>query len=933
MWLPTRSVESGGSDSAMRLHAPTVLAAAWRALDTPGLGPTERLKARFAFMEYALIYLVTGLAAEVAASGADWPAVWWPHLDKLERATLGEWNQVAVELARVVARKPEPALPGFAAVLVRREGRGVERTEAARALDEHLRPARNGEAHGEAAGPEYAQARLQDLAEPFRVFAAGLGRAFRHPPHVATRCRYLPSGTFDAELVPLVGVDLAPQAAELDAPLVEHRVFFLTELGIPVYAPPLLVRATFPKRTLPELRLFKRWVRGQGPHFVDPATGAVDLLPVEARGPREWIESGLDVELRQPVVGPRSKLLPGADAAEEPPEVPGFRLHERVGVGGTGRVYRGESEDGSLPGPLAIKVLDRAVAGDPRQRDRLRREFEVMRTLTSPHTVRVHRLIEDAPAGPTLVMEYVDGADLRAWCAESPRSREQAALVTAEVLQSLAEAHRRGIVHRDIKPGNVLVDRQGHARVADFGIARVLDAEPLTRTIDALGTLTWAAPEQLRASREVDHRADLYAVGRLLGFLVSGSERPEDHIAGLPGGLQAVYRKATAEDPDDRFPDAQAFLEALRLAASERFHGSPFSTGAEVDALVVEPAAIEALPGVWVHRARDHLLGDTVSVVVAENGDAAKQRLRAWLRAQGRAGPLGRIDPRRLPDGLEYCVLPLEDSRVAVAALRGELPRSRPEPPPRRRGMEPDPPRRPAPTPVVVQEEPPPPRAASEPPPWRPNLASALGAGGAALALRAVSLAVPPVGIAANALGSVSAALRTGARPVAATHGKPPYLGAWAEGTPEARPRLLARRLDDLGLVAHAQAHAQGRIVLRPESWALLQSAPLRPAWESLVDPTDRWAPAVAKHVSGLRNRRELLQALVDLERVLSSPEPPSSELARRVKVLFGVLYSIVLLGAQGVAPSRMAPWIILHDRTWCAADPTNPHRPRPLGE
>lgn len=932
MLFPTRSVESGSSDSAMRHRAPTVLAAAWRALNAPGLGPAYRLKARFAFVEHALVYLVTGLAAEVGIRGGRWPAAWNDLVGRLEKPTLGQWNQAAEELARVLARERENYLPGFVAVFFRRNGGRFERTEAARALDA-LRQLRNRDAHGVAGSDEHALDQLQALAEPFRAFVLGLGQVLRHPPYVATECRRVRNGTFATGLVRLIGGDPAAMVAELEDAVREHEVFFLTELGIPLYAPPLLLRRTFGGRALPELRLFKGWQEGIGPCFVDPATGAVDPLPDPARSPREWLEGQIDVELRQPVVGPRSRLLSGDDSGEDPPEVPGFRLHERVGVGGTGRVYRGESEDGRPPGPLAIKVLDRAVAGDPRQHDRLRREFEIMRALTSPHTVRVHHFIEDAPAGPTLVMEYVDGTDLRAWCAGGPRSREEAVIVTAGVLQSLAEAHRRGIVHRDIKPGNVLIDRHSHARVTDFGIARILDAEPLTRTIDALGTLAWAAPEQLRASREVDHRADLYAVGRILGFLVSASERPEDHLAQLPGGLQAVYRKATAEDPEDRFPDAQAFLEALRLAATERFHGSPFSTGVEVDALVVEPAAVEALPGVWVHRARDHVLGDAVSVVVAENGDAARRRLHDWLRSQGRAGPLGRVTPRRLRDGLEYCVLPVEDSAEAVAALRGELPPARPKPPPTPVVVEPEPPRRAPPTPAVVEEEAPPPRAAPEPPPWRPTLVPALGAGGAALALRAVSLAVPPVGIAASVLGSVSAALGKGAAPVASTRGKPPYLGTWAERVPEGRPRVIARRLDDLGLLVHAQAHAAGRIVLRPESWALLQSAPLRPAWESLVDPTDRWAPAVAKHVAGLRNRRELLQTLIDLDGVVSCPEPVSPELARRAKVLFGVLYTIVLLGAQGVSVARMAPWITVHDRTWCAADPKDPRRPRPLGE
>jgi len=252
-------------------------------------------------------------------------------------------------------------------------------------------------------------------------------------------------------------------------------------------------------------------------------------------------------------------------AAELPPATLGaaLELGEELGRGGMGAVYRARHL--GLGRTVAVKLLPAARAAEPEFRRRFEREARALAMLNHPHIVAVHDCGQ-ADGQPYIVMEYVDGQPLSALL---PLPPARAAAVVAEVCEALAYAHARGIVHRDIKPANVLLDGDGRVKVADFGIARLIDSEApgwaITAADRAAGTPHYQAPEAL-AGAAPDARMDIYAAGVLLYETITGRP-PLGAFAPLPGALDAVVRRALAPDPAQRFADAQAMRRAL-LAAS-----------------------------------------------------------------------------------------------------------------------------------------------------------------------------------------------------------------------------------------------------------------------------------------------------------------------------------------------------------------------------
>lgn len=202
-------------------------------------------------------------------------------------------------------------------------------------------------------------------------------------------------------------------------------------------------------------------------------------------------------------------------------EIGHYRLGDRIGVGGMGEVF--EAYDERLDRPVAIKLIRPSQASDPRNRERLRREARASAQLDHPSIVRVYDLVEkDEVCG--LVMEYVPGLTLAARLAEAPLSIAEAVRFGIEILEALAEAHRHGIVHRDLKTENVLVTPDGHVKVFDFGIAKRIDTgdeASLTSDGSLLGTFRAMSPEQIRGEK-LDSRSDLFAFGSLLYELVTG---------------------------------------------------------------------------------------------------------------------------------------------------------------------------------------------------------------------------------------------------------------------------------------------------------------------------------------------------------------------------------------------------------------------------
>ena len=268
-----------------------------------------------------------------------------------------------------------------------------------------------------------------------------------------------------------------------------------------------------------------------------------------------------------------------------------YELDGVVGRGGMAEVYR--ARDIRLDRIVAIKTLRTDLARDQIFQARFRREAQSAASLNHPSIVAVYDTGEDMATGvpvPYIVMEYVDGRTVRDLLQEGHRLLPERSLEIIDgVLRALDYSHQAGIVHRDIKPGNVMVTRNGDVKVMDFGIARAMsDAQAtMTQTAQVIGTAQYLSPEQARGER-VDSRSDLYSTGCLLYELLTG--RPPftgdspvaiayQHVRenpvppsrvdpDVPPWADAIVLKAMAKSPDDRYQTAADMRADLQRAAS-----------------------------------------------------------------------------------------------------------------------------------------------------------------------------------------------------------------------------------------------------------------------------------------------------------------------------------------------------------------------------
>jgi serine/threonine-protein kinase len=263
-----------------------------------------------------------------------------------------------------------------------------------------------------------------------------------------------------------------------------------------------------------------------------------------------------------------------------------YRVLDRIARGGMSTVYRGVDE--RLDRAVAIKVMSPDLSADPAFTDRFEREARAAARLSHVNVVAVHdQGVEYGPNGPSvfLVMELVRGRTLRDLIRERGGrfSPAEAVSLLAPVLSALAAAHRAGLVHRDVKPENILLSDEGVVKVADFGLARAVNSDvAATRTGLMMGTVAYCAPEQITRGR-VSPRSDVYAAGILLFELLTGRPpytgdspmavayqhvhsrvpAPSSRSRGVPPELDEVVIAATDSDPDGRPSDAAAMLADL----------------------------------------------------------------------------------------------------------------------------------------------------------------------------------------------------------------------------------------------------------------------------------------------------------------------------------------------------------------------------------
>ena len=235
-----------------------------------------------------------------------------------------------------------------------------------------------------------------------------------------------------------------------------------------------------------------------------------------------------------------------------------YALERRIAAGGMATVWLGSDEE--LRRPVAVKVLSDVLAEDPAYVARFQREAQLAAGLSHPNLVRVFDFSKESER-PYLVMEYVDAGTLADRLAANRADEVDPRRLARELLGALALIHRAGVVHRDVKPSNVLLGQGGRARLTDFGIAEPRDATKLTRTGEVIGTFKYMAPE-VRRGEPATPASDLYSCGVLLAETLEGTRAPE--VAALAAQLthaDLAQRPASAEA-------AAAQLDTAHLATA-----------------------------------------------------------------------------------------------------------------------------------------------------------------------------------------------------------------------------------------------------------------------------------------------------------------------------------------------------------------------------
>ncbi len=330
-----------------------------------------------------------------------------------------------------------------------------------------------------------------------------------------------------------------------------------------------------------------------------------------------------------------------------------YRLEARIGSGGMSTVYR--ALDQTLQRRVAIKLMNREVVTDSAQLERFRREARAVAQLSHPHIVGVIDAGEDE-GRPYIVFEYVEGETLKERIRRSGRLAIPEAVACAiEIARALGAAHARHIVHRDVKPQNVLIDEEGSCKVTDFGIARTLDEEGLTADGRVLGTTDYVSPEQA-LGQPVTGQSDLYSLGVVLYEMLTGevpfrgesqvsvamkhvremlpdvqSKRPE-----VSAALAAVIDRATAKHLQDRYVnDAELIADLEDVLAIE--------TARTGDAGGQVTSVLETLPAGKRRRVPFHVRRPVWTILLGLAGVAIIAGVAIWLalRAHHGTGPPG----------------------------------------------------------------------------------------------------------------------------------------------------------------------------------------------------------------------------------------------------------------------------------------------------
>jgi len=279
------------------------------------------------------------------------------------------------------------------------------------------------------------------------------------------------------------------------------------------------------------------------------------------------LPSSKEISVTETLETPKEELSPGSTFAER------YQIIEELGKGGMGKVYK--ALDKEIKGKVALKLIKPEIAADKQTIERFRNELKMTRDISHKNVCRMYDLNKEEGTY-YITMEYVSGEDLKS----SIRRLRQltpgtAILIAKQVCEGLAEAHRLGVVHRDLKPQNIMIDKEGNARIMDFGIARSLKVKGITGAGVMIGTPEYMSPEQVEG-KDVDKRSDIYSLGVILYEMVTGqvpfegdtpftigvkhkSETPKDpkeHNSQIPEDLSRVILKCMEKDKENRYQNA-----------------------------------------------------------------------------------------------------------------------------------------------------------------------------------------------------------------------------------------------------------------------------------------------------------------------------------------------------------------------------------------
>jgi len=328
-------------------------------------------------------------------------------------------------------------------------------------------------------------------------------------------------------------------------------------------------------------------------------------------------------------------------------EVDGYHIESILGRGGMGVVYR--AEDVALSRPVALKRINPAQAHREQFLRRFRAEAKALARINSPFITSIYAL-RDTDIGLLIVMEYVDGGTLKDRIVEGPMRPAVVVPIVRQILRAFGDAHGAGVIHRDIKPQNIMMTSDGAVKITDFGIAKLRrqdSGETVTQGGQG-GTLKYMSPEQIEKIDQVDNRSDLYALGMTMYEMLAGRlpfdeldtdfdimrkvvegdvPPPGEYVPNLPGELAQVIEGATATRPEDRYPSADAMLDALDAAAERIEDTDPQPMwDVEEDDTAADTATDDAASDTAVGTADGTILDDSLLEEIEDREDRQPSR-------------------------------------------------------------------------------------------------------------------------------------------------------------------------------------------------------------------------------------------------------------------------------------------------------------------